>query len=329
MFERLSPEPIYNTRAVVQRTSVPADTFRAWERRYGVPRPTRTAGNQRLYSERDIATISWLRDQTKSGLTISQAITLLQSRSAGQRPSGYPPRAGYDSSENRHGGDAAARTPYLEFRDRLVSALIQLDGRTADRIVEEAYALANVENVCLEVLQAALVEIGSRWEHGSASVAVEHFAAGYVQRKLGALFNQSNPSEGLGPVVAACPEGELHDIGLLLTSVFLSRRGFHVLYLGANLPADDLVSTVARVQPAIVVLSATCAGSVPALKAALPKLKAAVHDRDHRDLPEIGFGGYAFLAHPELREGIDGTFLGCDAREAAATVERIFATIPA
>jgi len=57
MFERLSGEPIYNTRAVAQRTSVPADTFRAWERRYAIPCPDRTSGNQRLYSERDIAII--------------------------------------------------------------------------------------------------------------------------------------------------------------------------------------------------------------------------------------------------------------------------------
>src|SRR6476620_6848293 len=79
MFERLSAEPIYNTRAVVRRTGVPADTFRAWERRYGVPSPLRTAGNQRLYSERDIRIITWLREQTAVGLTISQAIHLMRS----------------------------------------------------------------------------------------------------------------------------------------------------------------------------------------------------------------------------------------------------------
>lgn len=328
MFERLSPEPIYNTRAVVQRTSVPADTFRAWERRYGVPHPSRTSGNQRLYSERDIAVIGWLRDQTKAGLTISQAVTLLhtQSRDASQRTVPAEPQS---LDRDAPGVSDLPSTIYQQFRDRLVIALLQLDGHAADRIVEEAYAMTNVESVCLEVLQSALSEIGSRWQHGKASVAVEHFAAAYIHRKLAALFNQSNPSEGRGPIVAACPEGELHEIGLLLTCVFISRRGFRVLYLGANLPADDLITTVERVQPPLVVLSATCERSVSLLKAAIPRLKIAVRDPDHRDLPEIGFGGYAFTARPELREGIDGTYLGLDAREAAATVERLFATLPA
>jgi DNA-binding transcriptional MerR regulator len=67
LFSRLATRPVYNTRAVVLRTGVPADTFRAWERRYGIPSPVRTDGNQRLYSDRDVALIAWLRDQTRTG----------------------------------------------------------------------------------------------------------------------------------------------------------------------------------------------------------------------------------------------------------------------
>src|SRR4051812_17690234 len=74
-----STEARYNTKAVVNETGVPADTFRAWERRYGTPLPHRTASGQRLYSERDIAIIRWLRDRTAAGLTVSQAIRLLAS----------------------------------------------------------------------------------------------------------------------------------------------------------------------------------------------------------------------------------------------------------
>ncbi len=78
MFEQFRSDAVYNTRAVVQRTGVPADTIRAWERRYGVPAPQRSAGNQRLYTEQHIATVAWLRDRTREGLTISQAVSLLR-----------------------------------------------------------------------------------------------------------------------------------------------------------------------------------------------------------------------------------------------------------
>ena len=76
---QLSAAPVFNTKAVALETEVPPDTFRAWERRYGVPRPQRTAGGHRLYSERDIAIIRWLRDRTAEGMNISHAVMLLGS----------------------------------------------------------------------------------------------------------------------------------------------------------------------------------------------------------------------------------------------------------
>src|SRR4029434_9813721 len=74
-----STQPVFNTKAVARETGVPADTFRAWERRHGVPLPQRTDGGPRLYSDRDIAIIRWLRDRTAEGMNISQAVQLLKS----------------------------------------------------------------------------------------------------------------------------------------------------------------------------------------------------------------------------------------------------------
>lgn len=329
MFQRLSSEPIYNTRAVVQRTGVPADTFRAWERRYGVPVPNRTPGNQRLYSERDIGVIAWLRDQTSAGLTISQAIALLRSQD-NPRPlvALLDPGVSSPFSSGNKPTSAGVEAPFRETRDKLVNALIALDGALADRIVEESLAMTNVENVCLHVLQGALLLIGEQWEHGETNVALEHFASCYVQRKFGALFNQSNPDEGRGPIVAACPEGELHDIGLLLSCVFLSRRGYRILYLGANLPITDLLETVTRAQPPLVILSASREDTAHKIGQSAPRLKQAMPDAVGRDLPGIGYGGQIFVQRPDLRLGIDGIFLGNDARETAWSVDRIFASLP-
>jgi DNA-binding transcriptional MerR regulator len=326
MFERLSSEPIYNTRAVVQRTGVPADTFRAWERRYGIPNPIRTSGNQRLYAERDIATIKWLRDQTIAGMTISQAIALFHSQNSSRLKA--DPSTVHADSHTANGQHLGGGTgPYREIRDELVRSLLLLDGSAADRVVEEALAIINLEDVCLHVLQSALTDIGARWEHGKASVAVEHYASCYVQRKFGALFNQSNPNEGRGPIVAACPEGELHEIGLLLTCLFLSRRSYQILFLGANLPIDDLVLTIDRVQPPLVLLSASREETALKVAQYVRPLKAVVRDKAGRDLPEIGFGGHVFVQRPDLRLDIDGTYLGVDAREVTKNVDRIFALL--
>ena len=79
MFDDYSDDPIYNVKAIALQSGVKASTLRAWERRYGVPKPDRTGSGYRLYSSRDIATIRWLKAQIESGMSISQAVSLLYS----------------------------------------------------------------------------------------------------------------------------------------------------------------------------------------------------------------------------------------------------------
>jgi len=310
LFDRVRAEPSYNTRAVVRRTGVPADTFRAWERRYGLPQPARSPGNQRLYSDRDVAIISWLRDQTRAGLIVSQAVALFRAQE-GAAAAGVSDAAASGAA----GGDPAAG-----LRDEVVAALVRFDAARADRAVEAALAVAPVEDVCLRVLQPALYEIGHRWARGEVGIGVEHFASAFVLRRLGTMFDASQPEVGRGPVIAACVEGEQHEVGLVVLSLFLSRRGFRVVYLGADLPLDDLIEAVRRVRPPLVLLSASTPGSVGPLTRAARALRDQVVPG-----PMIGYGGQVFLLRPELREEVEGVFLGRDAEEAVTSVDRVLA----
>ncbi len=76
--ERYSDNPLFNTKAVVQQTGIPAPTLRAWERRYKILSPERANNDYRLYSERDIAMIRWLKERVDSGMSISQAVAMLR-----------------------------------------------------------------------------------------------------------------------------------------------------------------------------------------------------------------------------------------------------------
>jgi DNA-binding transcriptional MerR regulator len=314
---------LYNTGAVVRRTGVPADTFRAWERRYGLPAPVRTRGNQRLYSEQDVATIAWLRDQTRAGLSISQAVRLF--RAGGAADPAAPPAADSPTrEESQLDGEVVERMPV--FRDEVVQALLAYDAARASRVVEEALALLPIEAVCLHVLQPALYEIGHRWARGEIGISSEHFASAFVIRKVGALFNLSQPEEGRGPIVATCLEGELHEVGLLLTCLFLSRRGFRILYLGPNLPLDDLVETIRRLRPPLVLLSASTPPAALHLAEASREIKErTASEGPPRYAPVVGYGGHVFVEHPELRTGVDGIFLGRDADEAASRIDAALA----
>lgn len=314
--------PEYNTRAVVHRTGVPADTFRAWERRYGLPRPVRSGGNQRLYSERDIAVIAWLRKQTRDGLSISQAITHAQRQlDIPGHQAGQASNASDTNTEHRSDVSVQRFAPIIH---RIVQALLAYDGERADQVLEEAIALLPVEQICLGVLQPALVEIGERWASGEIPVTTEHFASGFVLHRLGALFNASRPEVGNRTVLAACAEGELHEVGLLVTSLVMSRGGYRVVHLGANLPAADLRQAITRLRPDAVLLAASTEPIARRLLVEVQELKVWLDEAaPSGNPPVICIGGQAFSADPQLREGITAHYLGDDAMMALNELNRL------
>ncbi len=238
LLQSCSTTPMYNTKLVVGETGVPADTFRAWERRYGLPRPQRGDGGQRLYSERDIATIRWLRDRTTEGLTISQAVALLESESVSPAVSDQP--RSFDA-----------------LQADLLQSLLHFEAVAADKILSEAFALHPLDAVCISLMQPVLVTVGEMWHNGSATVAQEHFTSQFLRRKLLALLNIYDVPAGRATVLAACAQGERHDLGLLLLSLFLVRRNYKVVYLGSDVPPDALLQTLDQVHPEIVCISAT------------------------------------------------------------------------
>src|SRR4051794_24317604 len=70
--------PVYNIKAVSRLTAIPADTLRRWESRYHIINPQRTEGGYRLYSQRDVDTIHWLKAKLEEGLSISRACEMLR-----------------------------------------------------------------------------------------------------------------------------------------------------------------------------------------------------------------------------------------------------------
>ncbi len=345
-FDRLRTEAVYNTRAVVQKTGVPADTFRAWERRYGLPTPCRTPGNQRLYSEQDIATIGWLRDQTMDGLTISQAVALFRSEAsldaAPETESSFLAMFGSvgtlaSSASNRNLPDSNEVTDFVgadgeqlpikrNLYELVAEALIRFDDAAAEQVIEEAIAILPVDQICSQVFQPALAEVGFRWQRQEIGIGVEHFASAFVLRKIGTLFNLSQPHLGKGPVVAACVEGERHEIGLLLTALSLSKGGYRVVYLGPNLPAVDLCNAVAALNPPVVLLSASTEETAHHLISSIEALRDQVHlDERGTQRPLIAYGGGVFVRNPELRLRIDAEYLSCRACDANRAVDRLLA----
>ncbi len=304
---QFSTIPLYNTKAVAQETGVPADTFRAWERRYGIPRPHRTEGGHRLYSEREIAIIRWLRDRTAEGMTISQAIALMS--------------RGEETSNRDWFRSAVDTEPHSWDRlvARFVAALTSFDNRRAEYILGEAFALYALDDVLFHLIEPAMRAVGDLFHEHKITVTAEHFASQFVRRKLFSLLNTYALSDARASVVVGCAPGELHELGVLLLSLVLVRHGWHVIYLGPQVPMPDLLDTVHRLRPDVVCLSASQAETARELIA----IGRALRDMSP-PAPRFCFGGRAFNLLPHLRETVPGIFLGSNARQAAEKLALLF-----
>ena len=302
-----SEAPLYNTAAVVQRTGVAAVTFRAWERRYGCPKPHRDPSGQRLYSERDIGMISWLAAQTARGVAISRAVAMVQSGHASPLAAAEPLAA--PSGPRSHSA----------FRRELSLALLDLDVTRAESILSEAFGLFSVEDVCLHVLEPVMVDVGDRWHAGELSVADEHYVSSFVRTRLFSLLRTYDSIDTRGPLIlTACAPNEWHEVGVLLVSLFLVRRGYAVRYLGPNLPVDGLWRMVSRHRPPLVIVSAQSAATARELAGAARALA---------QLPGVQtrllVGGQAVNEDPTLFTAIGGDYAGPSAAATVATVERL------
>ena len=328
MFNGLRTEPVYNTRAVANQTGVPADTFRAWERRYHLPSPCRSLGNQRLYSDRDVAIIIWLRDQTRSGMTIRHAVALFVSldqqlettaKSADVATPGPIEILAIESSVSIP-SSTDERPSFFETCLGLIQALTDFNASAAERIVEEVNASTPVEMVCHEVLRPSMDEIRRRRQRGEVSLSVERFAQAFIQRKIHVLFNLSHPEEGRGPVMTAGVEGDHDDLDLLFLSLFLSRNGFSVVYLGTDVAAQELQSAISALNPVLVLLNASSETVAPALD---QTLRTLVPDEGAEQKRVVGVTGSLFSDKPDLQREIRAPYIDINGFRAVATCDRL------
>lgn len=315
--------PLYNTKAVVIETGINASTLRAWERRYGVPSPNRSESGYRLYSQRDMAIIKWLKDQLENGITISQAVQMLDAIPGGRESFPVEQQLEIQSvgpgklKGNRSASFAEIRNlPVLQ--ERLYQAFMDYDEQQAEKILADAFSMFSADEVCLRLLESTLVAIGDGWHRGDVSVAVEHFASAFVRRHILALLN-AQPIETTGPRIAiGSAPGELHEIGVLLIALFLRWQSFHVVYLGQQIPLDQVIDMARQIKPDVICISAAAVESALTLANIQSMLEQLPPPR-----PIFGFGGYAFNMHPELRTQIPGIFLGRNAREAVYKIQEI------
>ena len=230
-----------------RRTGVSPELLRAWERRYDLLRPTRSAGGLRLYSLEDLERVRLMSRHIADGVAAREAAALAARAELGAEPASVaaPP------------GRAAAFDPGGALT-QLTRAVEAFDEPAAQAIIDELLSAATIDAVLSEVVVPFLREVGDRWQRGELSVAQEHFASNVLRGRLLGLGR--GWGAGSGPrALLACPSGERHDLGLIAFGLALRARGWRIDFLGSDTPTESIVRAVHTLDPALLVVSATAA----------------------------------------------------------------------
>jgi methanogenic corrinoid protein MtbC1 len=311
----LSAEPIYNIRSVAEKTGLSPETMRAWERRYGFPNPYRNPKGYRLYTGDEIAALIWLKNQTEVGMTIGQAVKLLEEL----RFRGRDPVVAQTYGSASFSG--VLRSPE-EYVTELVVTLLAIEAEQATQLLRNAFEQHPMETVLLEIITPTLVNLGEKWHVGEIPIAIEHFSTQLIRTQLlQALDRLPAPSKKVR-IITACAPGEWHEVGILILTILLREQGWAVTYLGANLGLERFSEMIAHLKPHLILFSATSPLTAEGLEGMMKVLEEIPEPK-----PLIGLGGQAFLDNPALTNHIPGTFFGPGADDAVYQINQLISRI--
>ena len=251
--------PLLRIGELSRRLGVTDHVLRAWESRYGLLQPVRSAGGFRLYSAADEGRIRQMQAYLAEGLSAAEAArTVLREDGSASAPA---PAA----------GPGLAAATVSELATALRQALDAFDEPSAQAVFDRLLSDLSLTAVLRDVVLPYLAELGERWERGTASVAQEHFASNIIRGRLAGLAR--GWGGGRGPrAVLACPPGEQHDMALMIFGIVLNRNGWSIDYFGANTPVEELERAVDATHPDLVVLAATIPEPLESLRPELAGL---------------------------------------------------------
>lgn len=295
--------PRYRIYAVAQATGLSTATLRAWERRYGIPEPTRGDSGYRLYTDRDIEQVQRMVELGELGIAPSEAARIVRAEicQADAIPVDDPPAADTDA--------------YDAMVTRLLAAAEALDQATLERELYTAMGMGSAWEVYRRVLSPVLRRLGASWAEGRITVGHEHLASHAIGTALRSLVRLLTRPGASRVVLLACVEDEQHDLPLYGVAVLAATLGWQPRILGPRTPPAALAPVLAQHHPALVGLSVT----VP-LVPSDPRKLFREYGRICRDTRWI-VGGAAVERYRAAIEAAGGEVFAGDAEALRAILE--------
>jgi MerR family transcriptional regulator, light-induced transcriptional regulator len=239
---------VYTIKEASARTGVGAPLIRAWERRYGVVAPIRTASGYRMYDDATLQVLAAMRSLVESGWTASEAARAIAAGEVSVQDLAPVVAPGRFAVAD---GSAGNRARLIE---RFVTAAEASSAVDIEAALDEIMAAGSFEAVVDDLLLPAAGALGDSWVAGRLNVAAEHAASAAVGRRLGAAFQAAGIPLKPSAVVGLPPTAR-HELGALAFAATLRRRAIGVLYLGADVTVDGWVAAMRQTRARAAVIA--------------------------------------------------------------------------
>ena len=261
----MGQEAKYRVGMVSKLTGLSTHTLRMWEKRYSAVVPERTDAGGRLYTDADVNRLRILHRLVQSGHSIG-GIATLPDPELRQMAAALP------------GATAEPVPQHLPaIRARVMNAIEELRIEDAEQILSRAALSTEPTEFFTEVLAPILIEVGERWEKGELRIAHEHACSSVARGLLFALMRLYPVQDARRRAVVATPARENHELGALMAAMLAAMHGWSVLYLGPDLPAEEIGYAVTSTQAELLLLSITnlkpseCERQITAIESAVPE----------------------------------------------------------
>lgn len=271
-FLSMEGKGLYTIRLVSERTGLTPHVIRAWEKRYQAVVPQRSSTNRRLYCDDNVQRLQFLKSLTDAGYTISRVANLNSdelSELAQKEASGF-------SRLSMNRGRATRQPTVDNYYDKCLAAVINLDPDGLEKALDQAAIDLTRPTLLKDVVVPLFEEIGILWQNGYLKIINEHMATLVTRTFLLNLLRATEIPDSSPKIVIATTVGQWHDIGALTVALTAAEYGWHPLYYGPNLPAEEIAAAVKQSSASAVAISITHLLDQHSLSEELRKLRRYV-----------------------------------------------------
>lgn len=227
----------YSIKDMERLTTVKAHTIRIWEQRYHLLEPERTDTNIRFYNDSHLKKLLNVCTLLDHGVKISH-IANLNDRQIAEAIDKII--AGLETDDDETGA----------MINKAIVAAACYDEASFERIFDLSVEKLGVINSYLKLIYPLLLRTGLMWSKDDVIPAQEHFLSNLIRTKLFAAINSLPlPQHADQTWVLFLHEEEKHEIGLLFASYILRAHGKKVIYLGQEVPFNNLSDVILQCRP--------------------------------------------------------------------------------